>query len=227
MSIQALRERHAALNKEAKHLLAEKGDQVWSKEDQAKFDTLMDDSERVQRQIASHQRVMDDDAEANFKDVEYHNIDRNAKTGKPLSDSQKAINIFLRKSFKDMTTEEALLVRNTMSTTTGSQGGYGVESDIASSYLLHEAGPNGSSRRTLIHFREKGETAFLPTALASMVCKYLRELCMHSFNTWWCSQIAGLKPTAGYHQDGSRWLLDVEPHLPRLGIAREMLVRIR
>ena len=102
-----------------------------------------------------------------------------------------------------------------------------LESDIASSYLLHEAGPNGSSRRTLIHFREKGETAFLPTALASMVCKYLRELCMHSFNTWWCSQIAGLKPTAGYHQDGSRWLLDVEPHLPRLGIAREMLVRIR
>jgi hypothetical protein len=84
-----------------------------------------------------------------------------------------------------------------------------------------------TQRRTLIQFREKGETAFLPTALASMVCKYLRELCMHSFNDWWCRQIAGLRPTAGYYQDGSRWLVDVEPHLSRLGVKRESLVRVR
>ena len=83
-------------------------------------------------------------------------------------------------------------------------------------------------RRTVIHFREKGEAAFMPTALASMLCKYLRELCMHSFNAWWCNQIAGLRPTAGYYQDGSRlWLMDVEPHLGRLGVKRETLVRVR
>ena len=100
------------------------------------------------------------------------------------------------------------------------------ESAESSSYLLCEPSLQGP-RRTLIQFREKGETAFLPTALASMLCKYLRELCMHSFNAWWCNQIAGLQPTAGYHQEGTRWLLDVEPHLPRLGIRREMLVRTR
>lgn len=102
-----------------------------------------------------------------------------------------------------------------------------VESAEVSSYLLQEKLPTGETRRTLMHFREKGETAFLPTALASMMCKYLRELCMHSFNAWWCRQISGLRPTAGYYQDGSRWLLDVEPHLTRLGIPREMLVRVR
>ena len=100
------------------------------------------------------------------------------------------------------------------------------ESAEASSYLLCENSASGP-RRTLIQFREKGEAAFLPTALASMLCKYLRELCMHSFNAWWCRQITGLQPTAGYHQDGTRWLLDVEPHLPRLGIRRDMLVRVR
>jgi hypothetical protein len=100
------------------------------------------------------------------------------------------------------------------------------ESAEASSYLLTEPSPAGT-RRTLVEFREKGESRYLPTALASMLCKYLRELCMHSFNTWWCRQIAGLQPTAGYHQDGTRWLLDVEPHLSRLGIHREMLVRSR
>jgi hypothetical protein len=60
-----------------------------------------------------------------------------------------------------------------------------------------------------------------------MLCKYLRELCMHSFNSWWCGQIQGLRPTAGYYLDGSRWLTDVEPHLVRLGISREALVRVR
>ncbi len=96
-----------------------------------------------------------------------------------------------------------------------------------SSYLLQEKISTGQTRTTVLHFREKGETAFLPTALASMMCKYLRELCMYSFNSWWCGQISGLRPTAGYHQDGSRWLIDVEPHLGRLGIAKEMLVRVR
>jgi len=102
-----------------------------------------------------------------------------------------------------------------------------LESPECSSYLLQEKLSDGRIRRTLLHFREKGESVFLPTALASMICKYLRELCMHSFNAWWCQQITGLRPTAGYHQDGSRWLLDVEPHLPRLGIQKEMLIRIR
>lgn len=104
-----------------------------------------------------------------------------------------------------------------------------MESAKGSSYLLTErgAGPAGGGRQTLIYFREKGETLFMPTALASMLCKYLRELCMHSFNSWWCRQIEGLRPTAGYYGDGTRWLTDVEPHLGRLGIRKEMLVRVR
>lgn len=96
------------------------------------------------------------------------------------------------------------------------------ESDAGSSYLLMEG-----ARRTVIHFRQKGETHFLPTALASMICKYLRELCMHTFNAWWCRQVPNLTPTAGYYQDGTRWLADVEPHLARLGVQREHLVRSR
>ena len=102
-----------------------------------------------------------------------------------------------------------------------------LESAKASSYLLTEKLSGGETRRTLIYFREKGETAFMPTALASMMCKYLRELCMHSFNKWWCEQVAGLRPTAGYYGDGTRWLMDVEPHLGRLGVERGMLVRVR
>ena len=51
------------------------------------------------------------------------------------------------------------------------------ESAESSCYLLREKvmiDGVPTQRRTLIQFREKGETAFLPTALASMTCKYLR-----------------------------------------------------
>jgi hypothetical protein len=100
------------------------------------------------------------------------------------------------------------------------------ESAESSAYMLQEPGRT-ALRRTVMMFREKGETHCLPTALASMMCKYLRELCMHAFNGWWCGRVAGLQPTAGYYQDGMRWLMDVEPHLARLGVRREMLVRVK
>lgn len=96
------------------------------------------------------------------------------------------------------------------------------EGATLSSYVLDSA-----QGRMVVHFSAKGEQHFLPTALASMLCKYLRESCMTQFNTWWSAQIPGLKPTAGYYQDGTRWLSDVREHLPRLQCTPEDLIRIR
>lgn len=135
MSIQALRERLAASNKAAKALLADKGSQTWSAEDQTAFDNHMEEAERIERQIAATEKMAAKDRDENFRDVEDHNVQRNAKNGKPLTDGEKAFNIFLRKSFAQMSVEEALAVRNTMSTTTGSQGGYSVQSEVASQMI--------------------------------------------------------------------------------------------
>lgn len=135
MSIQALRERLAASNQAANKLLADKGAQTWSKEDQATFDNQMDEAERTQHQIAAHEKMIAQNKDENFTDVEDHNIARNSKNGKPQSDAEKAFNVFLRKSFKDMSVDEALAVRNTMSTTTTTQGGYSVQSVVASQLI--------------------------------------------------------------------------------------------
>ena len=135
MSIQALRERLAASNKAAKHLLAEKGSATWSKEDQSTFDNHADESERITRQIEAHEKVIAADRDENFTDVADHHITANAKNGKQITEAQKAMNVFLRKSFKDMSVEEALAVRNTMSTTTGSQGGFSVQTSVASELI--------------------------------------------------------------------------------------------
>ncbi len=58
--------------------------------------------------------------------------------------------------------------------------------------------------RTCVNFRMQGER-FLPTALASMTAKYLRELSMRAFNEFWCARVPNLRPTAGYPKDAYRF----------------------
>lgn len=96
------------------------------------------------------------------------------------------------------------------------------ETPEESSYFLHH-----EQRQMLLSFREKSETTSFAAALASMTAKYLRELLMAHFNAWFCARIPGLKPTAGYYQDGKRWLEDAAPHLPSLNISHEQLIRIK
>jgi len=76
-------------------------------------------------------------------------------------------------------------------------------------------------------FKVEAETTSLPTALASMTCKYLRERFMDGLNAWFQGHMPGLKGTAGYAQDATRFLAEVEPLLPGLGVARDVLVRAR
>ncbi len=80
-------------------------------------------------------------------------------------------------------------------------------------------------RRWRIGFRVSGEEHQLAVALASIFSKYTRELLMACFNRYWCGLVPGLRPTAGYHQDGQRFLEALESTLRRTGIDRAMLVR--
>lgn len=120
MSMQALRERLSAINKEAKHLLAEKGSQTWGKEDQAKFDNLMDEAERAQGQIAAYQRTLDMEAEDSFK-----NHLQAASGGKMGDEAVAAVALYLRFG-NNVSAEQAVQIRNAMSTTTPAEGGFTV-----------------------------------------------------------------------------------------------------
>ncbi len=78
----------------------------------------------------------------------------------------------------------------------------------------------------VIRFVQKGEDHHLPVALASIFSKYLRELLMVCFNRYWCAQVPGLRPTAGYYQDGQRFLVDIGAAVNRLHVDRQSLVRM-
>ena len=65
-------------------------------------------------------------------------------------------------------------------------------------------------KEAVIQFMPEAESAHLPVALASMIAKLTRELCMMRFNRYWCSQVPDLRPTAGYYGDARRWLNQAE-----------------
>ncbi len=75
-----------------------------------------------------------------------------------------------------------------------------------------------------VAFQIEAESHHLPVALASMAAKLCRELAMARFNTYWRGVIPELKPTAGYWEDGQRWLSQAGDRLPPHD--RTRLVRI-
>jgi HK97 family phage major capsid protein len=124
-SIQALREQKQALSKEANNLLANNGDKIWSKDDQSKFDGLGDQIELVNNQIEAHQKMLDAAAD------DFADASKKPAAGKK-SEAVMALDIFLRKQSKHISVEEHAMIQNTMSTTTGSEGGYTVQPEIGS-----------------------------------------------------------------------------------------------
>jgi hypothetical protein len=64
-------------------------------------------------------------------------------------------------------------------------------------------------------------------ALASMLSKYLRESLMRRFNAFWAGHMPEVAPTAGYYNDGTRFLRDIDSKRRQLGIADEELIRSR
>lgn len=123
-SIQALRERKIEFARQANHILAEKGEQTWTKEDQTKYDGLMDEMERVAAQINAHQRRLDAEADNVFTQ----------KPGTKVVEGDvsklAAVALYMRHG-NDVTAEQAVAIRNAMSTTTGAEGGFTVPTEVA------------------------------------------------------------------------------------------------
>jgi hypothetical protein len=85
---------------------------------------------------------------------------------------------------------------------------------------------NYSVGKTRLTFRTGAESHF-PVAVASMVCKYVRELSMELFNEFWQSHVSDLKPTKGYPQDARRFRADIAQAQSVLGISDQVLWRER
>lgn len=100
------------------------------------------------------------------------------------------------------------------------------EESCRSEYRLHESGSSGA-RWMRIVFAERAESASLPVAVASCLAKHARETCMRGFNAYFLSLQPGLRGTAGYLNDGRRWLAEARSALAAAGLPDSELVRAR
>ena len=96
------------------------------------------------------------------------------------------------------------------------------ESEKRAEYVLTRR-----SRSARLVFAEKADGTHLPTAMASMLAKYVRERLMGRLNAWWQARVPELRPTAGYWTDGQRFLTDIAGIRKELGVADRQLVRSR
>jgi len=96
------------------------------------------------------------------------------------------------------------------------------EGAARSEYEIRRAGPP-----LRLRFVPRGDSTAFPVALASMLAKALRERLMAQFNAFFAAAAPGLAPTAGYPQDAGRFLDEIRPLLPGLGIREEALIRQR
>jgi len=129
MSIQALRERRSGLAIEARKLLDESKDVKWTPENQTKYDAYTGEILDIDARIEREQKLLDLAA-----DERIQHRDPKAKSDDPLGDIQ-IFDAWMRRGEKGLSAEQAAKLYNTMSTTTGSEGGYTVPTTVASELI--------------------------------------------------------------------------------------------
>ncbi len=92
------------------------------------------------------------------------------------------------------------------------------ESDEISTYEVGDG--------LFVSFEVGAEDRHLPVALASMGAKLVRELFMRRLNAYFAQRNPGLAPTAGYVEDGRRFLAEVKPILLREAIPEADFARV-
>lgn len=123
-SIQALRERRAAVALNARQILDENTGDKWSVQHGEKVDALYSEIAAIDNRISTEERAIQ--IEAADKVEQFHAADHD-----PLS-SKVLFNKWMRGGDGALSAQEWTAVRNTMSTTTTTEGGYTMPSLISS-----------------------------------------------------------------------------------------------
>lgn len=129
-NIQALREKIAEFSRLANHLVAEKGSQVWNADEQAKFDGYSAEIVSAKAAIKNIETLRELDADKFFNSA----MGQQAKQmeADPEAMSAKVAMALYMRFGNNVSPEQAVQIRNAMSTTTTTEGGYTVPSEIAS-----------------------------------------------------------------------------------------------
>jgi HK97 family phage major capsid protein len=158
VTIQALREKIANLATQANHLLAEKGDQAWTAEDQAKFDGFANDINAAKAQISNLEKMRELEADKFFN----ANPAKKPEEGVTI-DALVAVALYMRHG-QNVTAEQAIAIRNAMSTTTPGEGGYTVPAEVAAMVIDKLKAYGGMRAAGTVLTTETGHSLNFPTS---------------------------------------------------------------
>lgn len=128
-NIQALREKIANLAKQANHLLGEKGSATWTAEEQAKFDGFTNEINAAKASITNIEKMRELEAD-NFFNEAANQPGKKVEIDAETMSGKIAMALYLRMG-NNVSAEQAVQIRNAMSTTTTTEGGYTVPPEIA------------------------------------------------------------------------------------------------
>lgn len=129
-SIQALRERIAARAQETRKLV-EDNNAAWKPEHQATYDAGMSEIEDLKAQVSRLEATLKSDADQRDNEAVSNAAARKAGGAKAGDRMAELYNKFLRHGDRALTAEDWRDIRATMSTTTTTEGGYTVQTDVA------------------------------------------------------------------------------------------------
>ena len=146
-----LREHRASLTKEARNLLDNNPGALWSKDHQAKYDGLIDQIAAVDASISNAEKLARIEAETKFDDV----------VAAPAAQSQSVFERWLRGGERALSLQD---IRATMSTTTNTEGGFSVQSDVAAQLIDALKGYLGVRQAADVIRTEKGNPLSYPVS---------------------------------------------------------------
>lgn len=162
MTIQQMRERRNALAAQARKLMDETKDKTWTAENQTAYDQYTGEINDLDARIQREQTVLDLMADDAFKNADHIPDDKKRALENALSD-ESIFNVWLRNGEKGLSNEQAQKLYNTMSTGTGSQGGFTVPSQVATQ-LIESLKSFGAMRRVAEILRtSNGASLSMPT----------------------------------------------------------------
>lgn len=159
-NIQAMREKIAQLANEAKNLLANKGDQTWTKEEQAQFDAKADEIAALKNQILAHEKLRELEAENFFAAP---GAKQTTNGGDITIDELAAVALYMRFG-NNVSPDQLAAIKNAMSTTTPAEGGYTVPAQVAAMVIDRLKAFGGMRAVSTILPTDNGQDWSFPTS---------------------------------------------------------------
>ena len=125
LNVNDMRERRKYVAKQARELLNGSEGKEWTADLQQQYDGFIAEIDGIDARIANAQKIADRDAEKAFADVGMRDVDSTAVS------ARQVFNAWARRGVEGMNAEQLAQFRNTMSTTTGSEGGHTVPTEIS------------------------------------------------------------------------------------------------